>query len=461
MDSCHAFCLAAISSGSGKTTLALGLMRALARRGLHVQPFKCGPDYIDPEFHRIAAGRDSINLDLWMMGAAGVVSSFNRRLANGSCAIVEGVMGLFDGISPSSIEGSTAKVATTLDIPVVLVLDASGMAGTIAAVVSGCVKFHPQLKIAGVIANFVGSANHRQLLSDALKANGLPPLLGSLPGNQDWKLPERHLGLVPEKEILNAASWYDSLAAGVELNVDLDALLEATRMPLPERIADKAKIPSQVKLAVAMDDAFHFYYRDNLDALQNVGVELVHFSPLKDKAIPLGVNGVYIGGGYPEVFASELSANISMRDSMRSFAASGRPIYAECGGLMYLCRSLQDMQGVAHDMCGVFACDVEMGHKLHRLGYRESRTLKESLLGPIGTEYRGHEFHWSKISESSSPILDAAEAKGLRANARWEPSALSCGNVYASYVHAHFACNEAVLGSIAKALAKSFPLDWC
>ncbi len=458
MDSCHAFCLAATSSGSGKTTLALGLMRALARRGLKVSPFKCGPDYIDPEFHKIAAKAESINLDLWMMGEDGVKRSFERRLAKNSCAVVEGVMGLFDGVSPSSIEGSTAKLAITLGIPVVLVLDASGMAGTLAAIVSGCASFAPQLEIAGVIANFVSSESHRKLLAEALKSRGLPPLLGCLPPNPEWALPERHLGLVPEKEVLNGSSWYDSLAMGVERGIDFDLLLETTSRPVPQQAPEPPRKPFSSKLAVAMDDAFHFYYRDNFDALEAHGVELAFFSPLDGEALPRGASGLYLGGGYPEVFADELSSNLPMRSAIRSFAESGRPIYAECGGLMYLCRSLQDSKGESHRMCGLFDCDVEMGSKLHRLGYRETRTLKDSLLGPAGSLYRGHEFHWSKISELSRFAMDAAESRGAREGARWEPSAFSFKNVYASYIHAHFAYNEGALAGIAASLASAAPL---
>jgi cobyrinic acid a,c-diamide synthase len=326
------------------------------------------------------------------------------------------------------------------------------MAGTLAAVVAGCANFEPKLKVAGVIANFVSSGSHGRLLAEALKSKGLPPLLGCLPKNSDWTLPERHLGLVPENETLNSDAWYDSLADGVEKGVDLNALLAAAQCAIPkEHIKTVAKTKT-AKLAVAMDDAFHFYYRDNLDALEDKGIELAFFSPLKDSSIPDGAKGIYIGGGYPELFAKGLSDNVAMRNSIRDFAESGRPLYAECGGLMYLCRSLQDTQGIPHAMCGIFPHDVKMGKRLHRLGYRETRTLKASPLGPAGTCYRGHEFHWSRI-EAPLAAFDAAESKGVSERAAWEHSALSFKNVYASYVHAHFAYDDAVLSGIAASLS--------
>jgi len=452
MDGVHAFCIGAISSGSGKTTLALGLMRALSKTGVKTVPFKCGPDYIDPEFHAIAAGAPSVNLDLWMMGEEGVRRSFLKRLSNGSCAVVEGVMGAFDGVSPSSIEGSSASLAISLGIPMVLVVDASGMAGTIAALVSGCANFHPKLKVAGVIANFVSTESHKRILAEALQSRGLPPLLGCLPRNPGWELPERHLGLVPEKESLKMAAWYDSLAEGVEKGVDLEALLKASVLhgweEPPKRSAPAAK---RAKLALAMDDAFHFYYQDNLDALEERGVELLRFSPMNDASLPAGADGLYIGGGFPEVFAERLSKNVSMRKAVMDFAEAGMPVYAECGGLMYLCSSIQDSEGVAWDMCGVFKRRVLMGDRLHKLGYRESKTLADSFLGPAGTRFRGHEFHWSRVEGEPEPGV--AEAKGLRKGSEWAPSAFAFKRTFASYVHAHFAYNEPVLEGIGNSLS--------
>ncbi len=457
MEGVHAFCIGAVSSGSGKTTLSLGLMRALARSGLKVAPFKCGPDYIDPEFHGVAAGRPSANLDLWMMGEDGVRHSFFKRLSKGSCAVVEGVMGAFDGVSPSSIEGSTAKLASVLGIPMVLVVDASGMAGTIAAIVSGCVNFHPGLKVAGVVANFVSSESHKRILAEALESRNLPPLLGCLPKTASWELPERHLGLVPEKESLKLAEWYDSLADAVERNIDLEKLLKATELnaTTPSGTEAKKTKPSgkRPRLGVAMDDAFHFYYQDNLDALEEAGIELAFFSPVKDEALPSGLNGLYLGGGFPEVFAEELERNASMRKSIRDFAEAGQPVYAECGGLMYLCSSIEDSKGSVRKMCGVFEREVKMGSRLHKLGYRESKTLASSFLGPAGTQFRGHEFHWSRIE---GPVeAGVAEAKGLKRDSEWGPSALSFKRVFASYVHAHFAYNESVLLGISNSLASA------
>lgn len=452
---CRAFCIAAISSGSGKTTVSLGLMRALKRRGLKVAPFKCGPDYIDPEFHTAAACEPSINLDLWMMGAKAVERSFKSRLSPGCCAVVEGVMGAFDGYSPNSPNGSSAHLAKTLSIPLLLVIDGSGMAGTVAAVVAGCCSFMPGLKIAGVLANFVSSQSHRRILAEALASRSLPPLLGCLPRNPEWSLPERHLGLLPESEARRMDEWYESLADAVEANIDIDALLELSVCEAKPEPRPAAPPPLHApRLGVAMDDAFHFYYRDNLDALSAAGIELAPFSPMDDASLPEGINGLYIGGGFPEVFAERLSANKSMREAVKRFSLSGFPVYAECGGLMYLGESLSDTEGRRFEMCGAIPFSSKMESRLHRLGYREARTLKDSPLGKAGTLYRGHEFHWSSPSMDSRTAMDAAESMGVKPDSPWEPSAFLVRNTYASYVHAHFASNPSIPEGFKEAMGR-------
>ena len=322
------FCIAGTSSGDGKTTVTLALLRALYNRGLNTQPFKCGPDYIDPTFHNKACKKHSRNLDCWMMGAEAVKKSFARGSANMDCSVIEGVMGLFDSSKPGSLSGSTAETAIELNVPVILTINARGMAGSIAAMVKGYTEFCKDINVIGVIANRVGSENHASLLREALEAANLPPLLGYLPRNEDFVLPERHLGLVPFIENEKSGEWFDMLAFEAEKCFDIDKILELTQKPRPVA-ASIENSECKVRLAIAQDQAFHFYYEDNLDILRNCGFELVAFSPILDTELPGNIGGIYFGGGFPEVFASELSANESMRRQISDFAEAGGSIYAE------------------------------------------------------------------------------------------------------------------------------------
>ena len=290
-----AFLIGGVNSGSGKTTLALALMRAFARRGLRVASFKCGPDYIDPLFHRQATGRASINLDTFLMGRDGVKEAFSGNLADADVAVVEGVMGLFDGIRPDSLSGSSAEIAALLDLPVILAVNARGISGSIAPLVRGFSEWSPGVRLGGVIATFTGSPNHGFLLRDALEAAKLPPLLGTLRRNGKWTLPERHLGLATDRV---GDVWLDSLAEAAEDEIDLDALLALASAERPEEAEDEVRGDTAARLAVARDEAFHFYYEDNFRILRSAGVELVDFSPLHDDFLPENVHGVYLGGGF-------------------------------------------------------------------------------------------------------------------------------------------------------------------
>lgn len=433
-DKFSSFCIAGTSSGDGKTTVTIAMLRALARRGLKVQPFKCGPDYIDPTFHRIACNCQGRNLDAWMMGPDAVKTSFAQGCINADCAIIEGVMGLFDGAAPDALDGSTAQIAALVNSGIILTVNARGMGGSIAALVKGYAEFTPDTRIIGVIANQVGSEKHAELLATALQAADLPPLLGFLPRNADWKLPERHLGLVPFTENARNSAWFDSLADAAESHFDIDRILQLSHIAKPDKTAFETVERPKFRIGIAQDKAFHFYYPDNLELLERYGFELVPFSPLTDTGLPENCSALYIGGGFPEEFASELTANISMRQAIKAFRGT---ILAECGGYMYLSECVDD-----HEMCGVVPSGTVMCGSRRALGYRQAMTLTDSFLGPVGTQVRGHEFHWSQIDERElPPAWRCRRADGSPVG--------DCGfcskNIIAGYLHVHFASNPEVV----------------
>lgn len=432
-------CVAGTNSGVGKTTMTLGFLASLKRRGYVVQPFKCGPDYIDPGHHTRATGRQSRNLDTWMMGEEAVLKSYgnNCRVVDG--AVVEGVMGLFDGASPSSLVGSSAQVAKILDLPVLLVVNARSMARSLAALVKGFATFEPGVNIVGVIANYTGSARHVKIIEESLAAAALPPLLGALPKDSSWAIPERHLGLVTGFEHEEALSWYNRLADAVDAHLEVEKIIDLCRGTRPEPPAALKSPHPLVRVAIAHDAAFHFYYQDNLERLEAAGIELVRFSPLRDQGLPDNIAGIYIGGGFPEMFARELENNRDIRTAISDFAARGGCIYAECGGLMYLCRTLTDRDGCRREMCGVIPAATMMESRLHRLGYVEAETVSPGLFGPAGTGYRGHEFHWSSMvmDDVLPPSVEIRKPGELSA----KPEGIHLKNVWASYVHTHFASN--------------------
>jgi cobyrinic acid a,c-diamide synthase len=438
----YRFVIAGAHSGVGKTTVTLGLLAALRARGLRVQPFKCGPDYLDAGHHTRAAGTTSRNLDTWMMGEPGVARSFAHAVQNADAAVVEGVMGLFDGAAADRLEGSTAHVAKLLDLPVVLVVNARSMARSLAALVKGYTEFEPGVRIAGVVANQVGSDTHAALLRRALEASGLPPLLGCLPRTDAVAIPERHLGLQADTETGLDADWNRRVGEWLERHVEVPRLLALTVGERPPPPAEPPPARPVARLGVARDEAFHFYYEDNLDLLRAAGAELAPFSPLHDAVLPPALDGLLLGGGFPEVFAERLAANRSMLESIRAFAAAGGRIVAECGGLMYLCRTLADATGRRHDMCGVLPAETRMEDRCQRLGYVEAVTLAEGPYGPAGTRLRGHEFHWSSMAVL--PGSDAEPAFDTRRLRDGGPgcSGLRMNHVWGSYVHAHLASRE-------------------
>ena len=433
----NAIVIAGVRSGVGKTTIATGIMGALTRRGYRVQPFKAGPDYIDPSYHQLACGVPSRNLDTWLIPHPTVTELFRRAGGDDKVCVVEGVMGVFDGHSSLTEEGSTAQLAKLLNAPVILVADAAKVARSVAAEVLGYQMFDPDLRIAGVILNGVGGPRHMEFCQPQIEATTGLPVLGYLPRREDFVQPERHLGLIPTVEGTVVQQWYDALIAQVEESIDLDRILALASSASPQEDAPQV-YPAEpqrkrARIAVAQDKAFSFYYQDSLDLLEAWGAELVPFSPLTDQSVPAGVGGIYIGGGFPEMFARELSENQSMLDSMRAALKREVPVYAECGGLMYLGQSLSDLEGNDYPMVGALPVVSSMSNSRLTLGYREVEAREDTPLLKKGQRVRGHEFHWSVLAEQ--PRADQSVYRVVNQDNR--PEGFQVGSIWASYIHIH------------------------
>jgi cobyrinic acid a,c-diamide synthase len=451
-DSTKGFVIAGPASGVGKTTVTLSLMAALRKRGLTVQPFKCGPDFIDGGHHARVCGRASRNLDGWMLSAEANRQIFYRNAADADVCVVEGVMGLFDGVDGKSEAGSTAEIAKWLQLPVILVVDASSMARSAAALVHGYESFDPALKVAGVIFNNAGGAAHYRMLSDAVTASANAVPLGYLPHDERIHIPERYLGLVTAGENLLPESMLSLLGELAESHIDLDQLLAcATSVPAPtddrtERARDKSA--GSIRVGVARDKAFCFYYEDNLDALREAGAEIVEFSPLEDSPLPTALDALYFGGGYPELFAKQLFENRPMLASIKRAAEEGLPIYAECGGLMYLAREIVTQESASLPMAGVLPITVQMTDRLVNFGYTEVSFTLDCLIGTAGAKARGHNFHCSRIADVGQ-VEYAYQARNSMTG-REEPDGLRVKNVLASYIHLHFLSNPGMAEAFVK-----------
>lgn len=445
-----AFVVSGVASGVGKTTVTLGLLAALRRRGLTVQAFKAGPDFIDPGFHTLVTGRPSWNLDGWLMGRDAVVDTFHRYAATADVAIVEGVMGCFDARDGSGETGSTAEIAKWLGLPLVLVVDVAAQARTAAAVVFGVEGFDPGLNVAGVILNRTGGARHASDVADAIRVTCGAQPLGALGWDETLALPERHLGLVTSVEGPLDTSRLDRLADAVAVGVDLDELLTVTRWqpvgcgPAREPVVTKHG-PDRVRVGVAYDAAFQFYYLENLERLRSAGAEIVFWSPLADTRLP-EVDGLYFGGGYPELHAAALAGKTDLHAEVRAFSDAGRPVYAECGGLMFLADALEDVDGRRHPMVGLLPGTVRMRPRGLHIGYREITFTGDTPLGPAGTVARGQEFHASSLDgvpgdvERAWRLDDVAEGY-LR------------GRTLMTYAHVHFASNPTLATHFVQACA--------
>ncbi len=576
---CPRIMVAGTHSGVGKTSVTLALVAALRKRGLKVQCFKVGPDYLDPTYLRLASGRPCYNLDGWMMGRDYVESLFNSKACDGDIAVVEGVMGLYDGAHPTTPEGSTAELAGWLEAPVILVVNVHGMARSVAALVKGFSELEGAPQIRGVIANQCGSEVHRGWIREALGAFGLPAVVGTIPRGAFPDLPSRHLGLVTADGCNLGATTLEALGAAMETHGSVDEILriargterlgasaktraglgrtaagsiagksgaaeeskdwvaKVTTQPLDadaarsvsdagvlkesslqekkvglstafpifgrtsfgqelttetQRHREEMKTPlgslrekilsdlqgspvavlkntspylrkealssaegevpvsmlsqvplarARVRLGVAFDEAFHFYYQDNLDALEASGAELVRFSPLHDGAVPENLDALYLGGGYPEEHAQALSANESMLESIKEFAKSGRPVYAECGGLMYLCQGIERLDGSRYAQAELLPCWTKMLPRLKSLGYVEVTLAADSLFGPQGSRLRGHEFHYSELvgDPLQTSNWEAVYRVQRRRGDHGSREGYRQGNVLMSYCHLHFA----------------------
>jgi len=432
--------IAGTKSGSGKTTVTLGLLAALAKRGLSVAPFKVGPDFIDPGHHTRITGRVSRNLDGWMLSKTRNIECFRRYTTHADIAVVEGVMGLFDGYSGKSEAGSTAQIAKWLDLPVLLVVDAKSMARSAAAVVQGFENFDGDLSFAGVLFNHIASSRHFAYLTEAMENHTRTPCLGGVQQNDEIAIPERHLGLVTREDYRITEDNKNRLADIIEKSTDLDAFLKG--LPDMEIAAPIAETPtvanrSRIKLGVAMDNAFCFYYQDNLDLLENHGAEIVRFSPTTDSRLPEDLDGLYFGGGYPELHARRLSENRSMRDQIRNQKENGMPVYSECGGFMYLCRELTDMAGNRFPMVGCFPFSARMFPRLKALGYREVTFSEDTLLGKRGQTLRGHEFHYSELDHTEHD-MDTVYTVTARDGGAGANDGYQTARCLGSYIHLHF-----------------------
>lgn len=442
--------IAGTTSGVGKTTVSMGIMHKLAECGYMVQPFKIGPDFIDPCYHTFVTGRQSRNLDLWLMGKKGVLECFDRNSWDADLSVIEGVMGLFDGISGKRNFGSTAHISKILDASVILVVDAAKTSHSIAAVILGYTKLDPRLNVAGIIINNVASQKHSSMILEALGIQAKKKLLGIIYRNEEIRSLERYLGLIPPIEIKGKAkNAILNCAKYVADQINLDSILSLKSSKRNQstsyRLLKDEREPV-CKVAVAFDESFNFYYYDNLSSLRKNGVSLVFFSPIKDRSIPINVDGLLIGGGFPEILAQRLEINNSMKKSIHKSIVNGMPTLAECGGLMYLTKAINDNrrknQG-RYSMVGIFDTETSMTNRV-TIGYTQAQGSGE-LMGRI-SNIHGHEFHYSElvnISSDSQFSFDMQRGRGI--NGKYD--GLTFNTCVASYMHLHFA-DTRILGRI-------------
>jgi len=455
--------LAGTHSGVGKTTLATGLMAALKKRERPIQGYKVGPDYIDPSYHAAATGRPSRNLDRWLLGEN--LPSVFAQSSRDQWAVVEGVMGMFDGMSGTAGFGSTADVAKLLQAPIVLIVDASSMSRSVAALVHGFNSFDPGVKLQGVILNRVKSVAQEKILREALGDLRIP-VLGALPKEGALHLPERHLGLVPVGENGLLEGFIDTLSQLITEHIDLqqvenimlgapdleDSIFSETKASSRSVLSPDSKTvhlsdgqvapERKFRLGLAWDEAFLFYYQDALDLAERLNYIIIPFSPLHDSALPQDLDGIFLGGGFPELHLDRLSGNLPFLDSLRTYAASGKPVYAECGGYMYLGQSIMDFEGREVPLAGIIPMKAEMTKRLQGIGYRRGVFQNDNFLGPRGTTVQGHEFHYSRVNYDTEFPAAYELFKGGKAD-RMEGYARD--NIVASYLHLHFSGQQGLL----------------
>lgn len=457
--------IAAVSSGCGKTTVVTGLLSALRQQGIKVQSYKIGPDYIDPGYHRLASGQPAHNMDTWLMSKETMLNSFIDTAQQSELAVIEGVMGLYDGGRKGI--SSTAEIAKLLHAPVLLVVDCKSMGASAAAIALGFQQYDPEVRIAGVILNRLGSDNHQQMIEEAMGRLGLQ-VYGAIRRNEELVMPERHLGLLPVEENQKEQQVVDAMGKAMAQQLDLGGILQlahnADKLAKMLNPADEylqGVIESRqrlfpddfgkIRIGLARDEAFSFYYPESLATLERLGARLVEFSPLDDRELP-EVDGLLLGGGFPEMFAQRLSSNEAMLEAIARAAAAGMPMLAECGGYMYLGQGLTDFQGKFYPMAGVLPGQVQMNKKLQMVGYVEAELQQDCVLGSEGLKLQGHEFHFSsELNGAGMAIGSSAFSFTRMRNGAVYPGGFinAAGNVVGSYLHLHFAgCPKAAVAFV-------------
>lgn len=449
------------SSNVGKTTFTLGLMKAMVKRGLKTQGFKTGPDYIDPAFHTHVTGYKSRNLDSWMLDEESIKHLYNANSSDKDVAIIEGVMGMYDGFSGDMSIGSTAHLSKILKTPIVLLIDGSGIAASAAAVVLGFTMLDKEVNIAGVVINNVHGEKHYNILKSAIEKYTDVKCFGFLNKNSKIKLESRHLGLIPSVEVETLDEKIDIIASMVEETVDLDAILECSSEEelKVDYNSEKLSLINEymskfegLSIGVPFDSSFNFYYQDNFDLFEKLGAKIKYFSPLKDDRLPKDIDGLYIGGGFPEIFAKELSENKTMLNSIREASKKGMPIYAECGGLMYLLDEIIDIDDKKRKLCGIINGTSHMTKRLQRFGYVEVETKEDSIIGNKGLSFKAHEFHRSKVDSNENTAYNVVKKRETDVT-EW-----TCGyyreNILAAYAHNHFYSNPNIAINLLKSLKK-------
>lgn len=440
------FVLAGTHSGVGKTTITLALLKALKERGHEVQPCKVGPDFIDPQFHHAVTGTPSYNLDSCLMGEAGVQRQLEQILREDQIVVVEGVMGLYDGMGSRKENGSTAWIARLLKLPVILIIDGAGMSTSAAAMVKGYEMYDPALKVAGVIINRISGEKHYQLIRRAIERDTGIPCLGWMAKDQGLTLKSRHLGLIPATEVEALKETLQKASEAAEKTLEIDRILEqAAILPVPLKTKENLQQKRDFRIGIAKDQAFHFYYPANLDWLKKQGCTLVEVSPMQDKHLPDSLDALYLGGGFPEIFGKELEANTSFRKDLKEKVQQGLPVYAECGGFQYLCQSLTDFQGNTWEMAGVFPGKAYMTNRLQRFGYGSIETNPEKGFFTESLQISGHEFHRGVVETQEPGVLSITKIQDP--SEKRDPVSWKCGmtihHAFGGFPHVFFESNPA------------------
>ncbi|WP_042278350.1 cobyrinate a,c-diamide synthase [[Clostridium] dakarense] len=433
--------IAGTNSGVGKTTISLGIMQALTKRSMKVQPYKVGPDYIDPSYHTFITGRHSRNLDSYMLDDEQIKYVFNSSSEDADISVVEGVMGLYDGIGIDLDNCTSSYTSKILKAPIILVINGKAMAASSAAMVLGYKELDKNVNIAGVIVNNVKTKTHYEIIKNAVEKYCGVEVLGYFPPNNEFSLESRHLGLVPSVEIDSLKTKFSNLADEIEKYINIDRVLEISES---EEVETSFEVDSFIKnsrvenktIAIAYDKAFNFYYRENIELLRDLGLNIKYFSPLEDKEVP-NADYIYIGGGFPEIFGKELEANISMRKSILEAHKRKTPIYAECGGLMYLGEKLINQENEEYDMVGIFKGNSKMTASLRRFGYSFGIAKDDTILSKKGEVIKGHEFHHSVFETNEDCAYIMRKERDKKIVDEWE-GGYSKDNTLATYLHTHF-----------------------